>query len=297
MFKRIALFVLLNFCIVISLSLIIGIFGLYPRITAYGYEWKSLAVFCLVWGMGGAFISLALSRKIAKWMLKVKIVDDSHPLKAKIRALAARAHLKHVPEVGIFESNMVNAFATGPTQKRSLIAVSSKLLETMEGSELDAVLGHEMAHIKNGDMVTMTLLQGVVNAFVMFLARIIASFLGGGRDRRNGAGAYFLTVWLLEVVFMVFGAMVICFYSRRREYRADIGGARFSSRSSMIAALKRLGKAHTNEREAMPQSMRAMMIRPTRATGFLSLFATHPPIEERVRRLEQSVHDQAYTSV
>ena len=178
MFRRIGVFLLLNIAVIFTISVILRLFNVQPYLTQHGLDYQSLLIFCLIWGMGGAFISLALSRKMAKWSMKIKIVHprSSNPQEEKlyntVKQLAQKAKLKAIPEVGIFPSPQLNAFATGPTQKRSLVAVSSGLLQHMDDDELEGVLAHEIAHIANGDMVTMTLLQGVINAFVMFLARV-----------------------------------------------------------------------------------------------------------------------------
>jgi heat shock protein HtpX len=255
-------------------------------------------IFCLVWGMGGAFISLALSRQIAKWMMGVRIVGSDttdaelRQLLATVKQLSKEAHLSAVPEVGVFDSPEPNAFATGPTQRRSLVAVSTGLLRRMSQRELEGVLAHEISHISNGDMVTMTLIQGVVNAFVMFLARILATvFSGLGRGRNEGSsGSYFsymMLVFLFEVVFMVLGSMVVCCFSRFREFRADKGGADLAGKDKMIAALESLQKMQQIQDPHVDKpSMAAFKISTKRKSGFLKLFATHPPLEERIARLK-----------
>jgi heat shock protein HtpX len=191
-----------------------------------------------------------------------------------------------MPEVGVYHSPEVNAFATGPTKSRSLIAVSSGLLEKMDSEEIQGVLAHEMSHIKNGDMVTMTLLQGIVNAFVMFLARILA-YAVSGRNGRNSYGSFFLFTILFQTIFMFFGWMIIAAYSRRREYRADAGGARLAGKAKMIAALKRLQRASTvqDQRAAHP-AVQALKISPGKGKGLAALFATHPPLDMRIKELE-----------
>lgn len=297
MFKRITLFLLVNILVVTTISFILKLFGVRPYLTAYGVDDQSLAIFCLVWGMGGAFISLALSRKMAKWMMRIHLVDSDtrdsqeRELLQTVQSLCIRAGLPTMPQVGIYESPEVNAFATGPTKARSLVAVSSGLLQKMNRAELEGVLGHEIAHIANGDMVTMTLLQGVVNAFVMFLARVIAfaiAHTGRGRDEEHGVayGSYFLVQFVLEILFMILGSMVVAWFSRYREFRADAGGASFAGRKKMIDALNGLRRNYELIDPRSQPALKALKIS-TRSSGFLRFFSTHPPLEERIARLEQ----------
>ena len=195
-----------------------------------------------------------------------------------------------LPEVGIFNSNEANAFATGPTRARALVAVSTGLLNRMNDKEVEAVLGHEISHVANGDMVTMTLLQGVVNAFVMFLARVLAYVVSGlGKNRENNSGgsymSYILFVYLFEFVFMILGSLVVATYSRHREFRADAGGARLAGKESMIAALKALQNLQEIKDPKENPAMAAFKISHPSKRGLLRLFATHPPIEERIEKL------------
>ena len=290
--RRVLLFVATNIVIIFTISIILHIFNIRPYLSQYGINYTELLIFCVVWGMGGAFISLALSRIMAKMVMRVKVID---PTKATAREkdlynmvahLAKIAKLKAIPEVGIFPSEQLNAFATGPSQRKSLVAVSSGLLNKMESGEIEAILGHEIAHIKNGDMVTMTLLQGIVNAFVMFLARVLAfafSAMGRGDNKRPSTGSYFLFTMLFQIIFMILGSMIVCAYSRRREYRADKGGATLSTKANMISALERLKPQR--ESKAAPSLQAFMISSPTR-NRFIHLFATHPPLEERIKRLQ-----------
>ena len=298
--KRIVLFLMVNFLVIMTVSIIMSIFGIQPYLQANGLNYESLMIFCLIWGMGGAFISLGLSRMMAKWMMGVKIIDaDTHDpmlseLVQMVHQLSKSAGLPKMPQVGIYESPEVNAFATGPSKSRALVAVSTGLVSRMERNEIEGVLGHEVAHIANGDMVTMTLLQGVVNAFVMFLARVVAfAIMNFTRDRDTGESplggfAYYITVWVLEAIFMIFGSMVVAWFSRYREFRADTGGARYAGKEKMIAALERLQKTieiqDPNSKQAAVQSMKIS----TRAGGFLALLATHPPLERRIQALQVS---------
>ncbi|MBM3201079.1 MAG: protease HtpX [Chlamydiae bacterium] len=291
MFKRIFLFIAMNALVITTISIVLSVLNVRPYLNAYGVDYVSLLIFCGVWGITGAFISLLLSKQMAKWMMHIEIVSSHDKLYKMVEELSRKAGLSHVPEVGIFTSQDMNAFATGPTQKHSLVAVSTALLHKMPEDELRAVLGHEVAHIANGDMVTMTLLQGVVNAFVMFLARVLAfAFSGLGKDRDSRSGSYLsfsIFTMLFEVVFMILGAIVIASFSRYREFKADKGSADLIGKRAMIAALERLGKQRESIQEVKAESLRAMMISQPGKRGLLSLFATHPPIEERIAHLER----------
>jgi heat shock protein HtpX len=254
--------------------------------------------------MGGAFISLFLSKHIAKWMLGVNTIDErttnqqERQLVNYITELATKANVK-MPEIGIYQSPEINAFATGMSKNKSLIAVSSGLLERMPPNEIKAVLGHEITHISNGDMVTMTLLQGIVNAFVMFLARILAlaiSGLGRNKDNNNNYFAYYITTSILEVIFMILGSIPLAFFSRLREYKADKGSAYLVGKENMISALKTLKamqeKMQNQQEEetttatpAPAPALNALKISSSKR-NILTLFATHPPLEDRIERLE-----------
>lgn len=292
--KRTVLFLLVNILVVMVISTLLHLFGVQPYLTEYGLDYNSLAVFCLLWGMGGAFISLALSRQMAKWMMGVKVIDpetrDSEALELlqTVHGLCRKAGLVTMPQVGIYSSPEVNAFATGPTKSRSLVAVSSGLLQRMNPNEVEGVLGHEVSHIANGDMVTMTILQGIVNAFVMFLARVIAFAVTQAlrnRESRGAGGIYFLVRFLLEIVFMILGSMVVAWFSRYREFRADSGGARLSGREKMIGALTALQRTCEIVDPKAHPAIQTLQIS-SRRGGFLKLFSTHPPLGERIQRLQ-----------
>lgn len=299
-FKRIGLFVMVNILVVVTISTVLNLLGVKPYLTAYGMDYQSLMIFCLIWGMGGAFISLALSRIMAKWMMGVKIVplDTRDPelrdLVEMIHELARSANLPAMPQVGVYDSPEVNAFATGPSKSRSLVAVSSGLLHRMNREEIKGVLGHEVAHIANGDMVTMTLIQGVVNAFVMFLARAIAYALTmarsqDGEERQGTPMSYYAVQFVLEIAFMILGSMVVAWFSRYREYRADLGGARLAGRGNMIQALE--GLKRTFE-EVIPSAQPAVQVLKisSRPGGIMRFFSTHPPLEERIERLKRATN-------
>ena len=297
--KRIALFLLLNLLVITMISVVLNFFNIRPYLTAYGLDYKSLLIFCLLWGFAGALISLALSRVMAKWTMGVQIIDlrtndpELRKLLDIVHSLAREAKLPAMPQVGIYRSNEVNAFATGPSRSRSLVAVSTGLLNRMETEELRGVIAHEISHVANGDMVTMTLLQGVVNAFVMFLARALAYiFSGAGRNRDSGGGvgpSYILFVLLFQTVFMVLGSMLVAAYSRFREYRADRGGASLAGKPAMISALQTLKALQEvrDPRESANSAIAAFKISHVSKKGLFSLFATHPPLEDRIERLRK----------
>jgi heat shock protein HtpX len=297
-FKRIGLFMLVNIATIVTISIVLNVLGVRPYLEANGINYESLAIFCGVWGMGGAFISLALSKVMAKWMMGVSIIDprsmgdQERWLLETVTQLSQSAGLPKTPEVGIFESASPNAFATGPTKSRSLVAVSTGLLRSMNRSEVEGVLGHEIAHIANGDMITMTLLQGVINAFVMFFARVAAFALtqalrGNDRDSRPNYFLQMIMVFVFEILFSFLGMLVVAAFSRYREFRADAGGARLAGRESMVSALRALVDAQTrNLPDETPQAMKAFQI--SGRGGILALFSTHPPLEARIAALENS---------
>ena len=293
--KRILLFVATNLAIMITLSIVMAILGVGRIFTATGLNYGALMVFSLIWGFGGALISLAMSRWMAKQAMGVQLVDGrtGHPeldwLYATVEQLTRKAGLP-MPEVGIFDSPEANAFATGPSKNRSLVAVSSGLMRSMRREEVEAVLAHEVSHIQNGDMVTMTLIQGVVNAFVIFFARVIANIVRQLVDEKISYLVYTVTSIVLDIALGVLGMMVVAWFSRAREYRADAGAAVLSSRQNMIAALQRLEATHrlpetADASELQPQYSALMINR--RKGGFMSLISTHPPLEERIARLKE----------
>lgn len=289
--KRIVVFVLTNILIVASISIVLNLLGVQPYLTGKGIDLNSLIAFCLVWGFGGAFISLALSRVMAKWMMRVRIIDpsslahDERWLLDSVTRLSNQACLPKVPQVGIYEAEEVNAFATGPTKSRALVAVSSGLLAKMGRSEVEGVLAHEIAHIANGDMVTMTLVQGVINAFVMFFARIIAWSLSQFVDEEKRGIVNFVAVLAFEIAFSLLGMLVVARFSRHREYRADSGGANLVGKGKMVAALQSLQNC-VQPQNVANESMAAFKISSTNKGGLLALLSTHPPLRERIKRLQ-----------
>lgn len=298
-FKRIGLFIAVNALVMITISVILNVLGVKPYITAYGLDYQSLIIFCLIWGMGGAFISLGLSRIMAKWMMGVQLVgpDSTDPehrdLVQMVHELSRAARLPVMPEVGIYESEEVNAFATGPTKARSLVAVSTGLLRRMKREEIKGVIGHEVAHIANGDMVTMTLIQGVVNAFVMFLARAIAFALTmaksqDGEERQGTPMSFYVVQFTLEIFFMILGSIVVAWFSRYREFRADAGGARLAGREAMVQALEGLKRTFDDVDPAGQPAVQSLKIS-SRPGGWTKLFSTHPPLEVRIERLKKGL--------
>jgi len=295
--KRIFLMVVVNILVVTTISLVLALLRAGHYFPEHGLT--GLAVFCLVWGFGGAFISLGLSRVMAKWMMGVRVIPPNTPdpglreLVETVHGLARAAGLPTLPEVGIYDSDDVNAFATGPTKSRALVAVSTGMLRRMGSREVDGVLGHEVAHIANGDMVTMTLIQGVINAFVLFLSRILAFIVSQAlrsRDDRGGGWLQFLLVIVFQIILSILGAIVVCWFSRWREFRADAGGARLAGRENMINALRALRRLYDPDLAAAEakraQAFQSLKISGKRG-GFFALFATHPPLEKRIARLEQ----------
>jgi heat shock protein HtpX len=286
--KRVGLFLLTNILIMVTVSVITSVLGFNRYLTPYGINYTSLMGFCFIWGMVGAFISLLLSKMMAKWMMSISIIDprtassSERDLLARVQRFAQAAHIPN-PEVGIYESPELNAFATGPSKSNSLVAVSTGLLNHMDTTELDGVLAHEISHIANGDMVTMTLIQGVVNAFVMFFSRVIAFAIGQMvRDDDMKHMVRFISTIVLDILFSILGSMVVAYFSRAREFRADEGGAKLAGKHSMIAALQSLQRYMGQPEEERGAALATMKISSSKKA---SLFSTHPSLEERIAAL------------
>ncbi len=287
--KRIVLFLITNILVMLTVTILAQVLGLGRGLGGGGYA--GLMIFCLVWGMAGSLISLALSRVMAKRMMGVQVIDPNtsdateRTLVEIVHGLARGARLPVMPEVGIYDSPEVNAFATGPTKSRALVAVSSGLLGRMNRDEVEGVLGHEITHVANGDMVTMTLLQGVVNAFVLFFARVIASAVSQSVREESRGMVNFLVVIVLQIVLSLLGALVVAAFSRWREFRADHGGATLAGTPKMIAALERL-RRNAELVDTRQEALATLKIAgaPSR---FMTLMASHPPLEERIARLQQ----------
>jgi len=278
-----------NLAVVVVLGIVANLLGVNRYLTANGLNLSALLGFSLVFGFGGAIISLLISKPVAKWSAGVKVIEtpqnaDEAWIVETVRKFADKAGIG-MPEVGIFEGDP-NAFATGAFKNSALVAVSTGLLRGMTREEIEAVIGHEVAHIANGDMVTMTLIQGVMNTFVVFLSRVIGyavdSFLRRGSDSRGPGIGYMITTIVLDILLGFVAAIIVAWFSRQREFRADAGSANLMGRKQpMVNALARLGGLHTAE---LPKSMAAMGI----AGGIGKWFSTHPPIEERIARLQSS---------
>jgi heat shock protein HtpX len=289
--RRILLFVLTNIAVLALLTIICKVFGIDTWLAASGYGGLGpLLGFAAVFGFGGAFISLAMSKSIAKWTTGAHVIDQPETeqerwLLATVKQLAQKAGIG-MPEVAIYDAPEMNAFATGMSRNHALVAVSTGLLQNMNRDQASAVLGHEVTHVANGDMVTMTLLQGVLNTFVIFLARVVGriidSAISGGNNRGGGLG-YFAIVIVLQIVFGLLASLIVMAFSRWREFRADGGGARLAGRERMISALQRLGMQQGAN--TLPKAVHAFGISGELARGIQRLWMSHPPIEERIARL------------
>lgn len=293
--RRIFFFVLVNMLVMVTISLVLNVLGVGPYLNAQGINYEMLAVFCLVWGFGGAFISLLISRLMAKWMMRVQVIDPKTTdpelrwLVGQVHELARSAQITKMPEVGIYESDDANAFATGPTRNRALVAVSTGLMRGMSRDQVRGVLGHEIAHVANGDMVTMTLVQGVVNAFVMFFARVAAFALSQNVDEEKRAIVRYATTFVLEILFSFLGMFVVAYVSRAREFRADAGGAKLAGRMNMISSLQALQSLYFPHAEENPSIATLKISSGKRKGGLMALLSTHPPLEERIRRLQKGI--------
>jgi heat shock protein HtpX len=286
--KRVLLFLATNLAILVVLSIVAQILGIDRYLAANGGNLGGLLVFAALFGFGGAFISLAISKWMAKRSMGVRVIEQPQTaaeqwLVSTVRRQAQAAGIG-MPEVGIFDSPEPNAFATGARRDAALVAVSTGLLQRMNQNEVEAVLGHEVSHVANGDMVTLTLIQGVVNTFVIFLSRIIGNIVDRTVFRsEDGRGpAYFISVIVSEIVLGILASMIVMWFSRYREFRADRGGAQLSGRQNMISALERLKAAH----EPLPSQMAAFGIAGgDRPSGLKKLFMSHPPLDERIAAL------------
>ncbi|PWU20581.1 MAG: protease HtpX [Bdellovibrio sp.] len=289
--KRIGFFLVVNILVITTISIFLNVVLPLFGIRLDPSSMTGLLGFCFVWGFGGAFISLLLSKWMAKSMMGVQIIDtatagpEARNLVAAVHELARKAGLSKMPEVGVYESPELNAFATGPSRSNSLVAVSSGLLNSMNGAEIEGVLGHEVAHIANGDMVTMTLIQGVVNSFVLFFSRIISRLIASSVDEKYSYMVQYLLTILFDIAFSLLGSIVVAYFSRIREYRADQGGARYAGREKMIAGLRHLQR--TFDRLEPDDSSVATLKISSKPAGVMALFSTHPPLQERIERLQK----------
>lgn len=296
MFKRIFLFLAANVAIIAVISTILSIFNVQPYLTPYGLDYQSLLIYSAIVGFTGAFVSLLISKWMAKHAYGIKIIETPRNAEEQflfdtVRGLSQKAGIG-TPEIGIYKSSEPNAFATGWNRNSALVAASTGLLDRLTQEEVEGVLGHEIAHVANGDMVTMTLLQGIVNTFVIFFARIAAyavqAFLSRGRDNENVGGiAYYLTSIVFEILFGILASTLVMWFSRHREFRADAGSARlFGSPAKMIAALEKLRRLQNMPKDERGKQFATMKIsdHPNR---FFALFSSHPPLEKRIEALKK----------
>ncbi len=289
--KRVLLFVLTNLAVVFVLSIVSSLLGIPSWLNANGINYGALLAFCAVFGFGGSIISLLISKFMAKRMVGARVIDQPRTpteqwLVQTVSNLARQAGIG-MPEVAVFDSSSPNAFATGASRNSALVAVSTGLLQRMDRNEIEAVLGHEISHVANGDMVTLTLLQGVVNTFVLFLARVVGFFVDRamrGSDDRQGVGiGFYVTTMVAQIFLGIAASVIVMWFSRRREFRADAGGAQLAGRERMIAALERLQQAQ--QPEPMPEALAAFAIAGGTPSGLRRLLMSHPPLEERIARL------------
>lgn len=291
--KRVVLFLGTNLAIIVVASITLNLLGVGSFLdeTGTNLNLQALLIFCFIFGMAGSGISLLLSKKIAKWTMKIQLIDKPRNSTEEwlVRTVERQAKEAGIgmPEVGIFQAQQANAFATGANRNKALVAVSSGMMNRFDRDEIEAVLGHEVGHVANGDMITLALIQGVVNTFVMFLARIIGFVVDRvvlKNERGLGIG-YFLTTIVAEIVLAILASTIVFWFSRRREFVADRDGARLGSRQGMIRALQRL-KAETQVPNQLPESMRAFGITGGKRSGLKALFMTHPPLDDRIAALQ-----------
>jgi heat shock protein HtpX len=295
--RRIVLFLGTNIAVLLLLSIVCHLLGVdrYAAVQNAGGI-TGLLVFAAIFGMGGAFISLAMSKQMAKWTTGAQVIGQPRNEAERWLLDTVRHHAQNagigMPEVAVYDAPEMNAFATGMTRNSALVAVSSGLLQQMDREQVAAVLGHEIGHVANGDMVTMTLIQGVLNTLVILAARVVGqlvdSWLSGGRnDNRSGGGiGYFVTVMVLQVVFGLFASMIVMAFSRWREFHADAAGAKLAGRGAMISALQRLQAGHGEN--TLPKTLAAFGISDRMGTGLQRLFMSHPPLEERIAALRNA---------
>lgn len=283
--KRVLLFLATNLAVLVVLSVVARLLGIDTYMAASGQDMGALLVFAALFGFGGAFISLLISKWMAKRSMGVKVItqpanETEQWLYSTVERFAKEAGIG-MPEVGIFDSPDPNAFATGANKNKALVAVSTGLLQRMNRREVEAVVGHEIGHVANGDMVTLTLIQGVVNTFVIFIARIVDKAILKNEDGR-GIG-YFVSVLVAEIVLGFLASMIVAWFSRKREFRADAAGAVLGGRDNMIGALEALKRAH--DPQPLPEAMRAFGIASGKGAGLKALFMTHPPLDDRIAAL------------
>jgi heat shock protein HtpX len=293
---RILLFLGTNLAIILVASLTLNILGVGSYLTANGLDLNALLAFCAVFGFAGAFVSLFLSKWMAKMSTKTQIIEQPSSAEERwlvetVQELANKAGIG-MPDVGVFPSHASNAFATGWNRNNALVAVSTGLLTRFKPEEIKAVLAHEIGHVANGDMITLTLIQGVINTFVMFLARIVGyavdSFLRRGDNNSGGVGiGFYIATFVAEIIFGVLASIIVAWFSRRREFRADEAGASLASTAGMIGALQRLkAESMAHQEGELEGQLTAFGISSIKKQGFMELFSSHPPLDERIAALQ-----------
>jgi len=290
---RILLFFATNIAVLLVASVTLQLLGVDSYLQQSGINYQSLLIFSAVFGFAGSFISLLMSKTLAKWSTKAQVIENPRTpaerwLVDTVAELSKKAGID-MPEVAIFPASQSNAFATGWSKNASLVAVSEGLLTRFDKEEIKAVLGHEIGHVANGDMVTLALVQGVVNTFVIFASRVVGSIVDRvifKNDNGHGIG-FFVVSMIAQVVFGILASTIVCWFSRRREFRADEAGAKLAGTSAMIAALARL-KAESGVPDQMPENLQAFGINKGARQGFSALFMTHPPLEERIEALRRA---------
>jgi len=292
--RRILLFLVTNFAVILVLGIVASLLGVNRFLTPSGLDLKALLIFSFIFGMGGSLISLQISRWSAKRLTRCKVItgrsgsETETWLYSTVERLTRQADLP-MPEVAIYSSSSPNAFATGPSKRRSLVAVSTGLMDNMNQDEVEAVLAHEVSHIRNGDMVSLALIQGVVNTFVFFFARVVGygidAALSKGRQSRGPGIGYYVGTIAAQILFSILASMIVFWFSRKREFRADHGAAQLSGAEKMVSALQALQRGVS---QPLPGSMAAFGISGKKGTGLSRLFMTHPPLEERIAALQGS---------
>ncbi|NNM58308.1 MAG: protease HtpX [Legionellales bacterium] len=304
MAKRVLMFVITNIAVLLIFSIIMRLFNIGPMLSQHGLNYTALLIYSAVFGFLGSFVSLFLSKMMAKMTMGVQIVERSQAsgdaawVISTVENLANNVGIR-MPEVGIYDSPEPNAFATGWNRNNALVAVSTGLLRAMSRDEIEAVLGHEISHVANGDMVTLTLIQGILNTFVLFFARVAAFFVSQAlsRDENNQPGflnnmVFFLVEIAFQIVFGILASIIVMWFSRFREYRADAGSAKLLGSSKMIQALRRLQQMQDTPPDNRAPSFEAMKIAGHKRSGFLALLASHPPLEDRIKALENRTTGQ-----
>ena len=289
---RIGLLIMTNIAVLAVAAIVMSVLGVGSMIDDTGLNIYNLLIFCFIFGMAGSFISLLISKKMAKWTTGAKVIKEPSNemekwLMEDVRRMAREAGVG-MPEVAIFPAKQANAFATGWNKNKALVAVSAGMLERFTKEEISAVMGHELGHVANGDMVTLTLIQGVVNTFVLFFSRVIGYVVDRAifKTQRGVGPGFFITVIIAQIALGILASAIVMWFSRKREFHADNAGAKFGSRKGMISALQRL-KVESGLANEMPESLNAFGITRGKVSGFRALFMSHPPLDDRIRALQR----------